>query len=94
MIGYLAVVAAFAANQLGWIRPSRLSCALANFGGAGVLTAAFVDRQTRFVLLQGSWIQNSVGASPGPCARHSASGCVDPAPGPGCSALRTPSGAA
>ena len=56
VLGALAVLAAFAANQLGWVRPSQLSYAAANFVGAGILTfVAVVDRQVGFVVLQGSW---------------------------------------
>ena len=56
MVGALAILGAFAANQLGWVRPSQLSYAAANFVGAGVLTAvAVVDRQIGFVVLQGAW---------------------------------------
>lgn len=56
VVGALAVVGAFAAHQLGWIGPSRLSYALANFLGAGLLTVvAVVDGQVGFILLQGAW---------------------------------------
>ena len=56
VIGALAVLAAFVANQLGWIRPSQFSYAAANFVGAGILTfVAVMDRQIGFVVLQGSW---------------------------------------
>jgi hypothetical protein len=56
ILGAVAVLAAFAANQFGWIKPSQLSYALANFVGSGILTAvAVVDQQIGFVLLQGAW---------------------------------------
>ena len=56
VLGALAILGAFAANQLGWIRPSQLSYAAANFVGAAILTAvAVVDRQIGFVVLQGAW---------------------------------------
>ncbi len=56
VVGALAILGAFAANQLGWVRPSQLSYAAANFVGAGVLTVvAVVDRQIGFVVLQGAW---------------------------------------
>ena len=56
LVGALAVLGAFAADQLGWVTPSRLSYALANFVGAGLLTlVAVVDRQFGFILLQGAW---------------------------------------
>ena len=56
ILGALAVLGAFAANQLGWINPSQFSYTLANFVGAAILTVvAIVDRQIGFVLLQGAW---------------------------------------
>jgi hypothetical protein len=56
ILGALAVLGAYVANQLGWINPSRLSYAVVNFVGAAILTAvAVVDRQIGFVLLQGAW---------------------------------------
>ena len=56
IIGALAVLGAFAADQFGWVDPGRLSYALANFVGAGILTAvAVLDGQIGFVLLQGAW---------------------------------------
>ena len=54
--GALAILMAYAANQFGWISPSRLSYTLANLVGAGILTAvAIVERQIGFFLLQGGW---------------------------------------
>ena len=56
VLGALAILIAYAANQFGWIRPSQLSYTLANFVGAGILTAvAIVERQIGFFLLQGGW---------------------------------------
>lgn len=56
VLGALAILIAYAANQFGWIRPSQLSYTLANFIGAGILTAvAIVDHQIGFFLLQGGW---------------------------------------
>ncbi|MGI8910946.1 MAG: CBU_0592 family membrane protein [Rubrobacteraceae bacterium] len=56
ILGALAVLAAFAANQFGWIKPSQLSYAVANFAGAGILTVvAVMDRQVGFVVMQGAW---------------------------------------
>ena len=56
ILGAAAVLAAFAANQFGWIKPSQLSYAAANFAGSAILTTvAIVDRQIGFVLLQGAW---------------------------------------
>ncbi len=56
ILGALAILGAFAANQLGWIRPSQLSYAGANFVGAGILTVvAVADGQIGFTILQGAW---------------------------------------
>lgn len=62
VVGALAILGAFAANQLGWIRPSQLSYAAANFFGAGILTVvAVVDGQIGFIVLQGAWTLVSLG---------------------------------
>lgn len=64
LVGALAVLGAFVADQFGWITPSRLSYALANFVGAGLLTVvAVVDRQAGFILLQGAWTLISLGGA-------------------------------
>lgn len=56
IVGALAVLGAFAADQFGWVDPGRLSYALANFVGAAILTVvAVIDGQIGFVLLQGAW---------------------------------------
>lgn len=56
ILGALAILGAYAADQLGWINPSRLSYSVANFVGAGILTfVAVVDEQVGFVVLQGAW---------------------------------------
>ena len=56
VLGALAILGAFAANQLGWINPSQFSYTLANFVGAAILTVvAIVAQQIGFVLLQGAW---------------------------------------
>ena len=56
IVGALAVLGAFVADQFGWISPNRLPYALANFLGAGILTVvAVVDRQAGFIVLQGAW---------------------------------------
>ena len=55
VVGAITILGAFAADQLGWISPSRLSYALANLVGAGLLTVvAVVDRQVGFIVLQGA----------------------------------------
>jgi hypothetical protein len=56
VFGALAILGAYAADQLGWINPSRLSYSVANFIGAGILTfVAVVDEQIGFIVLQGAW---------------------------------------
>ena len=56
IVGALAVLGAFVADQLGWVDPGRLSYALANLVGGGILTVvAVVDGQFGFILLQGAW---------------------------------------
>lgn len=56
VLGALAILGAYAAYQLGWIDPSRLSYSVANFVGAGILTfVAVVDEQIGFIVLQGAW---------------------------------------
>ena len=56
VLGALAILIAYVANQFGWIKPSQLSYTVANFAGAGILTVvAILDRQIGFVLLQGGW---------------------------------------
>lgn len=56
VLGALAILGAFAADQFGWVDPSRLSYALANLVGAAILTVvAVVDGQLGFIVLQGAW---------------------------------------
>jgi hypothetical protein len=56
VLGALAVLGAFAADQFGWVDPGRLSYALANFIGAAVLTVvAAIEVQVGFIVLQGAW---------------------------------------
>jgi hypothetical protein len=61
IVGALAVLAAFAADQFGWVDADRLSYALANLMGASILTVvAVVEGQVGFILLQGAWAVISV----------------------------------
>ena len=56
VLGALAVLAAYAANQLRLIGPSNLSYSAMNFVGSAVLTVvAVVDAQWGFLLLEGVW---------------------------------------
>ena len=55
------MLGAFAADQFGWLDPGRLSYALANVVGAGILTAvAVAEAQAGFIVLQGAWTLISV----------------------------------
>ena len=56
VLGALAILGAFAGNLFGWIQPSNLWYSVANFAGSAVLTVvAIVDRQSGFILLEGTW---------------------------------------
>ena len=56
VVGALAILAAFAANQVGRLDPSRLTYQAMNLLGSGVLTAiAVIERQWGFLLLEGVW---------------------------------------
>ncbi len=56
VIGALAVLAAYAANQLRLIGPSNLSYSAMNFVGSAVLgVVAVVEAQWGFLLLEGVW---------------------------------------
>lgn len=61
IVGALAVLAAFVADQFGWVDSGRLSYALANLVGSSILTGvAVVEGQVGFVVLQGAWALISV----------------------------------
>jgi hypothetical protein len=56
VLGALAVLAAYTANQFRLIGPSNLSYSLMNFLGSAVLTViAVVEAQWGFLLLEGVW---------------------------------------
>ena len=64
VLGALAVLGAFAADQFGWVDPGKLSYALANLAGGGILTAvAVIEVQIGFVVLQGAWTLVSLWAA-------------------------------
>ena len=56
VLGALAILAAYAANQFGLIGPSNLSYSAMNFVGSAVLAViAMVEVQWGFILLEGVW---------------------------------------
>ena len=56
VLGALAVLAAYAANQFRLIGPSNLSYSVMNFVGSAVLTViAVFEAQWGFLLLEGVW---------------------------------------
>lgn len=76
VLGALAILLAYAANQLRLLGPANLSYALLNFVGSVVLAIiAVIEVQWGFLLLEGVWalvslwgiyaILRSRGASPG-----------------------------
>lgn len=62
--GALAILVAYAANQLRYIGPSNLSYALLNFAGSAILAAiAVIEEQWGFLLLEGIWALVSLWAT-------------------------------
>jgi hypothetical protein len=56
VLGALAILGAYAANLLGWLRPANLSYSVANLIGSGILTfIVIVDQQLGFILPEGVW---------------------------------------
>jgi hypothetical protein len=56
VLGALAILAAYAANQFGVIGPSNLSYSAMNFVGSAVLAViAAIEVQWGFILLEGVW---------------------------------------
>lgn len=56
VLGALAILAAYAANQFGLIGPSNLSYSVLNFVGSAVLAViAAIEVQWGFILLEGVW---------------------------------------
>ena len=56
ILGALAILIAYAANQFGWTDASNLRYQLANLVGSGILTVvAVIEVQLGFILLEGAW---------------------------------------
>ena len=56
VLGALAILAAYAANQFGLMGPSNLAYSALNFAGSAVLAViAVVEVQWGFLLLEGVW---------------------------------------
>jgi hypothetical protein len=63
IVGALMILAAYAANQFGWLRASALSYSVVNAVGAGILTVvAALESQWGFLLLEAAWTVVSVAA--------------------------------
>ena len=56
VVGALAILLAYAANQFGFTDTSNLQYQLANLVGSGILTVvAVIEVQFGFILLEGTW---------------------------------------
>jgi len=56
VVGALAILAAYAANQFGWTDTSNLPYQIANLFGSGILAVvAVIEVQWGFILLEGAW---------------------------------------
>jgi hypothetical protein len=56
VVGALAILLAYAANQFGWSDAPNLWYQLVNFVGATILTVdAVIEVQLGFILLEGAW---------------------------------------
>lgn len=56
VVGALAILAAYAANQMRLLGPSNLSYSVLNFVGSAILAViAVIEVQWGFILLEGVW---------------------------------------
>jgi len=56
VVGALAILAAYAANQFGWTDTSNLLYQIANLVGSGILVVvAVIEVQWGFIILEGAW---------------------------------------
>ena len=63
LLGAVAILAAYAANQFGRLHTSNLSYSVANAVGAATLTVvALLEEQWGFLLLEGVWTLVSLAA--------------------------------
>lgn len=63
VVGALAILAAYAANQFGWTDTSNLPYQVANLVGSGILVVvAVIEVQWGFILLEGAWAAISLWA--------------------------------
>ncbi len=61
VIGSLAILAAYGANQAGWIGPLNLKYTLLNAVGSGILAVvAIIESQWGFLLLEVVWALVSI----------------------------------
>lgn len=79
LVGALAILLAYAANQFGWTDASNLPYQVANLVGSAILTGvAVIEFQLGFILLEGVWALMSLwgivsilrGSPPGSAARR------------------------